>query len=308
MPADPTPDSPAVDDGASQRRTGLITGAASYLIWGFFPLFFTALAPATPLEILAHRIVWSLVAVTFVLVALRRPWSWLRTLLTGGRLPRITAAALFIATNWLTYIWAVNNGHVVEGSLGYFINPLVNIVLGVVLFGEKMTPRARVGVLFALAGVGVIAWEHWQGLWISLVLALSFGLYGAVKKGGLLPGLEGLFVESAVLMPLALPFLLWLGWQGTGLFGVDARLTGMLVLAGVLTALPLFLFAVAASRLPFGVIGVLQYLNPTLQFLLGITVLGQHVNASYWAGLVLVWIGSVIYLTGALHPGRRRPA
>ncbi len=295
----------ASSDPSRQRRLGMIAGASSYVIWGFFPLFFTSLTPATALEILAHRIVWSLAAVALVLVAVRRPWSWIRSLLSDRRLPRMAVAAVFIALNWLTYIWAVNNGHVVEGSLGYFINPLVNIVLGVLLFGERMGTRVRIGVLFALAGVAVIAWEHWQGLWISLVLAFSFGIYGVVKKGAPLPGLEGLFVESALLTPLALPYLMWLGWQGTGQFGVDARLSGMLVFAGVLTALPLFLFAVAAPRLPLGVVGVLQYLNPTLQFLLGITVLGQHVDASYWAGLVLVWIGSAVYLSGALR-GRRR--
>ena len=286
------------------RRGGLLPGVAAYLIWGVFPLMFAALVPASPLEILAHRIVWSLVAVGLVLLALRRPWSWVVALLRSRqRLLRMALAALLIATNWLTYIWAVNNGHVVEGSLGYFINPLLNIVLGVVLFGERMGRSGRTGALLALAGVGVIAWENWQGLWISLMLAGSFGLYGAVKKGAPLPALEGLFVESALLTPMALPYLLWLGSKGAGQFGSDARLSGLLVLAGVLTAVPLWLFAIAAVQLPYGVLGMLQYLGPTLQFLLGITVFGQHVNASYWAGLVLVWIGSAVYLTGAI--GRR---
>jgi len=289
--------------GEASRRAGLLPGVAAYLIWGVFPLMFAALVPATPLEILAHRIVWSLAAVGLVLVVLRRPWSWVLALVRSRRLLRMALAALLIAVNWLTFIWAVNNGHVVEGSLGYFINPLVNIALGVLLFGERMGRSGRTGALLALVGVGVIAWENWQGLWISLMLAGSFGLYGAVKKGAPLPALEGLFVESALLTPMALPYLLWLGSQGAGRFGSDARLSGLLVLAGVLTAVPLWLFAIAAVQLPYGVLGMLQYLGPTLQFVLGITVFGQHVNASYWVGLVLVWIGSAVYLTGAI--GRR---
>lgn len=285
-----------------------MSGVAAYLIWGFFPLMFAVLVPASPLEILAHRIVWSLVAVAVVLLILRRPWTWVKTVLRGKRLGRLVAASLLIGINWLVFIWAVNSGHVVEGSLGYFINPLVNIVLGVVLFGEKMGRSGRAGALLALVGVGVIAWENWQGLWISLVLAFTFGMYGAVKKRAPLPALEGLLVESALLTPLALPYLLWLASQGVGHFGVDARLSGLLILAGAFTALPLWFFALAAVRLPYGVLGILQYLGPTLQFLLGITVFGQHVNASYWVGLVVVWIGSAVYLTGALRRSRQELA
>lgn len=285
-----------------------MSGVSAYLIWGFFPLMFAVLVPASPLEILAHRIVWSLVAVAVVLLILRRPWTWVKTVLRGKRLGRLVAASLLIGINWLVFIWAVNSGHVVEGSLGYFINPLVNIVLGVVLFGEKMGRSGRAGALLALVGVGVIAWENWQGLWISLVLAFTFGMYGAVKKRAPLPALEGLLVESALLTPLALPYLLWLASQGVGHFGVDARLSGLLILAGAFTALPLWFFALAAVRLPYGVLGILQYLGPTLQFLLGITVFGQHVNASYWVGLVVVWIGSAVYLTGALRRSRQELA
>ena len=293
-------------DAGRERRIGLVSGVCAYVIWGFFPLMFAVLLPASPLEILAHRVIWSLVAVAIVLVALRHTWSWVRTVLRGGQLLRLIAAALLIGINWLGFIWAVTSGHVVEGSLGYFINPLVNIVLGVVLFGEKMGRSGRTGSLLALAGVIVIAWENWQGLWISLLLAVTFALYGAVKKRAPLPALEGLFVESALLTPLALPYLLWLAWAGSGHFGVDASLSVLLVVAGVLTALPLWFFAVAAVRLPYGVLGILQYLGPSLQFALGITVFGQQVNASYWAGLILVWIGSAVYLSGALRRSRHQ--
>ena len=176
--------------------------------------------------------------------------------------------------------------------------------LGVLFFGERMGRSAKIGTAFALVGVIVIAWGHSGGLWLSLLLAVSFGLYGAVKKRAPLPALEGLFVESALLAPAAVAYLVWLGLTGTGSFGTDARLSFFLVVAGVLTALPLWLFAVAATRLPYGLLGVLQYLAPTIQLALGILVFHQHVSADYWAGLVLVWTGSAVYLTGAVRRSR----
>lgn len=291
-------------DAARERSTGLAAGITAYLIWGFFPLLFAVLVPATPLEILAHRVLWSLLAVVLVLAVLRRRWGWVRSVWRGPRRKRLAAAAVLIGLNWLTFIWAVNSGHVVEASLGYFINPLLNIVLGVWLFGERMGRSGMTGSLLALAGVSVIAWENWATLWVSLVLASTFALYGAVKKRAPLPALEGLAVESALLTPLAVPYLLWLGASGLGQFGVDARTSWLLVLAGILTAVPLWFFAIAATRLPYGVLGILQYLGPTIQFLLGLTVFGQRVNASYWVGLVLVWVGSAVYLSGALRRSR----
>ena len=288
-----------------ERSRGLAAGIAAYGIWGFFPLLFPLLLPAGPLEILAHRVIWSLVAVGSALVLLRHRWGWLRAALRPPMLGWMLAASALIAVNWLTFIWAVNTNHVVEASLGYFINPLVNIVLGVQLFGERMSRGGLVGTLFALAGVGAIAWENWAYLWVSLALAASFSLYGAVKKRATLPPLEGLFIESALLTPLTAGHLLWLTVAGVGVFGTDARASGLLVLAGVLTAVPLWLFAIAAPRLPFGVVGVLQYLGPTIQFILGITVFGQRVTPSYWVGLVLVWAGSAVYLSSALRGSRR---
>lgn len=283
-------------DAAAERSRGLASGIAAYVIWGFFPLLFPLLKPAGAFEILAHRIIWSLVAVALALVLLRHPWGWLRSALTRERLPRIVAAAFLVGLNWLVFIWAVNSNHVVEASLGYFINPLLNIVLGVLIFGERMSRAGLAGTLLATAGVAVIAWENWAGLWVSLTLALTFGLYGAVKKKASAPPLGGLFLESAILLPFALAYWGWLVVTGASQFGADARTSGLLILAGVLTALPLWLFAIAAPRLPFGVVGILQYLGPTIQFALGLTVFGQHVLASYWAGLVLVWVGSVVYL------------
>jgi len=179
-------------------------------------------------------------------------------------------------------------------------------VLGVLLFRERLTRGGLVGTLLAFGGVVVIAWDSWRGLWVSLALALSFGLYAAVKKSARLPALQGLLVESGLLAPLALPYLVFLGVTGVGAFGTTPAASGLLVLAGVLTAVPLWLFAIAAPRLPLGVVGILQYLGPSIQFLLGITVFGQVVSPSYWAGLVLVWSGSAVYLTSAFA-GSVRP-
>lgn len=297
MPPQPEPAHP-------EQGAGLLAGAVAYLLWGVFPVFFAMLRPALPLEILAHRIVWSLVFVTVLLLALRHPWGWLRAAFAGRRGLALVAAAVFVAINWLTYIVAVLSGYVVEASLGYFINPLVNVALGVLLFGERVGRGARVGGLLALAGVVVIAAGNWRTLWISLVLAFSFGLYGAVKKRLTLPALEGLFAESLVLAPAAAGYLGVLAATGASHFTATPALPWLLALSGVLTATPLWLFAVAARRLPLGIVGMLQYIAPTCQFLLGITVFGQRVTPSYWAGLVLVWLGSAAYLRFTLA-GRR---
>jgi len=286
------------------RRTGLVAGVTAYVLWGLLPLFWTLLKAAGPLEILAERIVWSFVSVVIALLVLRRSWRWVPGVFTRVNFPRLAAAAVLIAVNWLTYIFAVNNGHVVEASLGYFINPLVNVVFGVLLFGERLGTGGRIGGLLALAGVAVIAWGSWSTLWISLALAASFGLYGVAKKKAHLPALEGLAVESGFLLVPSVAYVAWLAAHGMGQFGLTASMTTLLVLTGPITALPLWLFAIAAPRLPFGVVGVLQYLAPTIQFLMGVLVFGEHVTPAYWAGLVLVWAGSAVYLTTTLRPAR----
>ena len=286
-----------------RRQHGLAAGVAAYVLWGLLPLFWPLLQPAGALEVLAQRIWWSMVAVLLALLALRTKWGWIRAAMRGAHGRMMVAAALLVGVNWLTYIWAVNNGHVVETSLGYFINPLVNVVLGVLLFGERLSAGARIGGLLALAGVAVIAVGNAPTLWISLLLAGSFALYGVVKKKAHLPALRGLLLESALLLPLALPYLVFLEVTGRGHGAVSPGLTALFILSGVVTAVPLWLFAVAAPRLPFGIVGVLQYVAPTIQFLLGVAVFREHVTVSYWIGLVLVWCGSAVYLWFTL----RRP-
>ena len=294
---------------ADQRRQGLIAGVTTYLLWGLMPLYWRLVAFAGPLEIMAQRIVWSFVLVAAVLVGLRTPWRRLvAPILDRRHTARLVAVAVLISINWLTYIVAVNSGHVVEASLGYFINPLVNVLFGVLMFGETLGLGGRLGGGLALAGVVVIAAGSWATLWISLLLAGSFGLYGVVKKKLHLPAAEGLLVETGLLLPFAAAYAVFLAATGAATFGRSVPETALLVLLGPATAIPLWLFAIAATRLPLGVVGVLQYLAPTLQFLLGITLFGEHVTASYWVGLVLVWAGSIVYLTLTLRARSPEPA
>lgn len=284
------------------RNQALAAGFSAYLLWGLFPPYFALLLPSTPLEILSHRIFWSFVSVLAVLLVLRGGWAWVREgVFTKATFPKLLLAAVLIAANWLTYIWAVNNGHVVEASMGYFINPLVSVILGVLIFRERLGLGGRIGGTVALLGVVVISWGHWTTLWISLALAFSFGFYGAVKKSAHLSGLQGLLVESGLLFPLAAGYLGVLAAQGTGRFGTTPGLTLLLAASGIVTALPLWLFAVAAPRLSLGVLGVLQYVAPTMQFLFGILLFAEPVSLSYWIGLILIWIGSAVYLTLTLR-------
>lgn len=275
-----------------------------YVLWGLFPLFWPLLKPAGALEILAHRLVWSAVLVALVMIITRASWRWVPMVFTRKNFFVLGAAAGLLAINWLTYIFAVNAGHVIEGSLGYFINPLVSVLLGVWLFGERLGRTGRIGSLLAFAGVVVIAWSSWQTLWISLLLAFSFGFYGATKKRSPLPALPGLLVESGFLFLPALGYLLFLAWQGTGQFGTSTQASLLLMASGAVTAIPLWLFAIAAPKLPLGLIGILQYLAPTIQLLLGVFVFGQVVSPSYWAGMVLVWVGCAVFLSGALRTGK----
>ncbi len=290
---------PTDDRAADVRATtqGLIT----YILWGFTALYWPLIKQAGALELLANRVVWSLVLVVIMLLVLRKPWTWLKSL--RFLWPRLLGASVFIALNWLTYIWAVNNGHVAEASLGYFLNPLLNVVLGMVVFAERPAKQSLLGIGFAAIGVAVIAVVMTKTIWVALVLATSFAIYGVFKKRAVLGALEGLAVESGILVPIALGYLIWLGPSqhlGTGV-GPTLLLLG----AGVITAVPLYLFAMAAPRIPLGTLGMMQFISPTIQLLTGIFVLHQAVPPLYFVGLALVWVGLGFYLTGSLRSTRR---
>ncbi|MFB7517783.1 EamA family transporter RarD [Streptomyces sp. NPDC056144] len=287
-------------------RTGLLYGFGAYAVWGLVPLFWPLLKPAGAVEILAHRMVWSLAVVGLALLALRR-WSWIPELVRDPRkLGLIALAAAVIAVNWGLYIWSVNNERVVEASLGYFINPLVTIALGVLALKERLRPVQWAAVGVGLAAVLVLAIGYGRPPWISLTLAFSFGIYGLVKKKVNLGGLESLAAETAVLFLPALGYLVWLGTQGTLVFGTEGLgHAALLASTGIVTAVPLICFGAAAIRVPLSTLGLLQYLAPTFQFLLGVVYFHEEMPPERWAGFSLVWLALTILTWDALRTARR---
>jgi chloramphenicol-sensitive protein RarD len=317
--ADGTADGTAGDDAAGdatlaaaqrgERRAGLLHGTAAYTIWGVLPLYWQLLKPAGALEILAHRMVWSLVVVLVVLLVTRR-WAWVSVLLRSPRrLGLVVAAAVLVTVNWGCYIWAVNSGHVVEASLGYFVNPLVTIALGVLVLRERLRPAQWVAVGTGAAAVVVLTAGYGRLPWIALTLAVTFALYGLIKKRVGIGPLESVAAETAVQFLPALGYLLVLGGRG------DATLTthgpghaALLAGAGLVTAVPLLLFGAAAIRLPLSTVGLLQYLAPLFQFLLGLFWFHEPMPPARWAGFALVWVALALLTADALRTAHRARA
>lgn len=291
----------------SPYRAGLIFGLAAYLIWGVFPIYFKALVHVAPTEILAHRIFWSLLLLV-VLVSFLRRWAQIRAAVTTSRvLMTLIASAALIAINWLVYIYAVVSDHVLEGSLGYYLNPLVNVILGVVLLKEKLTRAQVLATALAGAGVAVLAFGAGSALWISLALAFSFGLYGFVRKIAPVDSLEGLSIETALLAPLALGWLLWLGARGEGGFAAHGATTDILLaLGGAFTAIPLLLFTAAARRLPYSTLGFLQFIAPTLQFLLAVLLFGEPLTTAHLICFGAIWTALIIFTLDGVRSARRQ--
>nr|WP_308293231.1 EamA family transporter RarD [Streptomyces sp. YS415] len=289
-----------------ERHIGLLNGFAAYGMWGLFPLFFPLLKPAEPVEVLAHRMVWSLVAVALALLVLRR-WRWAGELLRQPRrLALIAVASAVIAVNWGVYIWAVNNDRVVEASLGYFINPLVTIAMGVLLLKERLRPVQWAAVGIGFAAVLVLTIGYGRPPWISLVLAFSFATYGLVKKKVNLSGLESLAAETAIQFLPALAFLVWLSADGGSTFTSEGPgHAALLATTGLVTALPLVCFGAAAIRVPLSTLGLLQYLAPVFQFLLGILYFREAMPAERWAGFALVWLALTLLTADAWRSARR---
>ncbi|MFB6843812.1 EamA family transporter RarD [Streptomyces sp. NPDC056373] len=275
-------------------------------MWGLVPLFWPLLKPAGAAEILAHRMVWSLVFVGAALLVMRR-WAWAGELLRQPRkLALITVAAAVITVNWGLYIWSVNSGHVVEASLGYFINPLVTIAMGVLLLKERLRPVQWAAVGTGVVAVVVLTIGYGRPPWISLCLAFSFATYGLVKKKVGLGGIESLAAETAIQFLPALGFLVWLSARGDSTFATEG--TGhaaLLASAGIVTALPLVCFGAAAIRVPLSTIGLLQYSTPVLQFLLGILYFHEAMPPERWAGFALVWLALTLLTWDALRAARR---
>ncbi|OIK00053.1 EamA family transporter RarD [Streptomyces colonosanans] len=294
------------EESKGERRTGLLNGFAAYGMWGLVPLFWPLLKPAGAMEILAHRMVWSLVLVALVLLVMRR-WAWAGELLRQPRkLALITVAAAVITVNWGVYIWAVNSGHVVEASLGYFINPLVTIAMGVLILKERLRPVQWAAVAVGFAAVVVLTLGYGRPPWISLCLAFSFATYGLVKKKVNLGGIESLAAETAVQFLPALAYLLWLSAHGDSTFtDHGSGHAALLAATGVVTALPLVCFGAAAIRVPLSTLGLLQYLAPVFQFLLGILYFHEAMPPERWAGFALVWLALSLLTGDALRTARR---
>jgi chloramphenicol-sensitive protein RarD len=290
----------------SDERRGYLYGLVAYALWGFFPIYFKLLRPSPPLEILAHRVVWSVVFISLLLAGMRN-WRFLGRLVRDRRLlGGVTLAAILIAVNWGTYIMGVNSSRVVETALGYFITPLVVVLLGVTVQRERLRSWQWVAVGIGAAAVAVLTIDYGHLPYIALLLAASFGSYSLIKKRLSLPPAEGLFVESAVLALPALAYLGWLNATGGAQFGhVSALHTTLMVFSGLATAVPLLLFAAAANRVPLVGLGVLQYVAPILQLGCGVLVFHEPMPPARLAGFALVWIALIIFTADGLRGARR---
>ena len=288
-------DRPRNQANSGVSRFGLLSGIGAYTLWGFAALYWPLAEPASALEILAHRVVWTLV-VCLILVPVVKAWPDVKRAFATPRLLGLMAlAALLISLNWGTFIWAVIHNEALQASLGYFINPIISVMLGVLIFGERMRPAQ-----WLAAGIGSLAMVilvlGFGGVpWVSLILAVSFGLYGLVKKRADLDAIPSLTVESALSFPLAAGYLLWLAASGTLAFGTSPAQTAVLMGAGLVTAVPLLLFGAAAVRLPLSTLGILQYIGPVIQFLVALLIFGETMTWQRWAGFILIWIALIVF-------------
>lgn len=301
VPVVPSPSRSA----AAPTGSALAAAAGAFAIWGLFPLYLRAIHMVPALQIVAHRVAW---ACLFVLgwMAMRGELSGLRTALARpGLLPRLAAAAVLISINWLAYVWGVSTGHVVETSLGYFINPLVNVLLGVVVLSERLNRAQWISVGLAAAGVLYLTVTAGRPPWIALTLAVSFGTYGLIRKTAQVDALPGLAIETALLAPVAAGYLVWCAMKGSGAMGSEGPLVDwLLVGSGVATAVPLFLFAFGARRLAYSMVGVLQYIGPSLQLACALLVFGEPFGHDRAVGFALIWSALLVYAADGLVRSR----
>jgi chloramphenicol-sensitive protein RarD len=277
-------------------RSGLLYAGGAFFIWGAVPLYFATLRAVPAFEIIAHRVLWSMGFVGLLLGA-TRGFAQVRTVLQEPRLvARLALTSALVTGNWLTFVWAVNAGRILDTSLGYYITPLVNVLLGLVILRERLRPAQWIAVLLAVAGVLNQVWRLGQLPWISLVLALSFGSYGLFRKQVRVDPVVGLLVETGLASPFALAYLAYLGWAGSVRFGHGSHVTdALLMFLGVVTAVPLMMFAAGAQRLRLSTVGFLQYIAPSMSFLLAVFVYGEHLGAAQVTTFVCIWAGIAVY-------------
>ena len=290
----------------SNERRGLLAGLGAWVIWGLFPLYWRSMKPATPWELLAHRVLWAVVWVGLALLVIRR-WGEVRNVFRNARTAWIlVAASLAIGANWGLFIYGVNADRTIEVSLGYYMNPLVSVIIAVLFFAERLRPLQWAAIGVATVAVVVLTVEVGRFPILGLSLAVSFGVYGGLKKLSPTPPMIGLMVEALVLLPAALIFLGYLVQQGQSSFGQHgAGHAALIVLMGVVTAVPLVLFAVSAQAIPLSTLGLMQYLTPSMQLILGVAVFHEPMAPAQWLGFAIVWTALAIFSYDALRNARR---
>ena len=273
-------------------------------MWGLFPLYWPLLEPANPLEIVSHRAVWTLVFCLIVLALSKQIHTTLAVMKNPKTMAALLLSTILVSINWITYIWAVNHGHVVEAALGYYINPLIIIAFGVILLREKMRPLQWVAVGIAAVGVLVLTIDYGRLPWVAISLALSWGSYGLVKKKLNLGALEGLAIETLISFIPYAAYIIYLGQQGTGQFGHKPLLTILLISAGAVTAIPLLSFNGSTTRLPYSTIGLLQYITPTIQFSIGVWLRHEDMPTARWIGFIVIWFALAALATDLVRSSR----
>jgi chloramphenicol-sensitive protein RarD len=287
-------------------KKGVLAALSAYLLWGFFPIYWKSIHAVPAFEILCHRVVWSMLFLIIIL-SIRKHWNWLRPALTAPKtiLPFV-ASGFVLAGNWLTYIWGVNSGHIVETSLGYFINPLVNVLLGVVFLKERLRRIQWLSIAMAFTGVLYLTFQYGQFPWIALTLAFSFGFYGLMRKTARLASLEGLSVEMAVLFLPALIFISYFEYNGSGSFLAGSAFTKTLLpVSGLVTSIPLLLFAYGARNITLTTLGLLQYIAPTLQLTVGVFIYMESFPKTRIIGFTFIWVALLVYSIEGLLVGKR---
>jgi len=295
----------ASETAKRSARVGVAYGLAAYLAWGLVPIYFKAVAQVAPLEVLTHRVIWSVALLAGLMLARRRVRLVLEAARSRRTMVTLLGTTVLIACNWFIFIWSVANNHVLQASLGYYINPLVNVLLGVVFLKERLRPGQTVSVVLAATGVTYLALSYGRLPWIALMLAGSFGLYGLLRKTAPVGSLVGLTVETTLLAPLAVGYALYLWMTGNGSFARgDLGIDGLLALAGVVTAVPLLWFTSAARRLRLTTMGFLQYLAPTGHFLLAVLAYREQFTAAQAVTFVCIWAALAIYSFDTVRAGR----
>lgn len=296
---------PTLEQSADSRaRAGLIYGLAAYGLWGIMPIYFKWLQAVPSIDIVAHRIIWSLI-VLVLLVSVARAWDQIRSAIRSGKaMAMLFVTAILIGINWLLYVYAINSGHILAGSLGYYLNPLANILLGRFILKERLTAMQWAAVAIAAGGIAVLAMGALGTLWISLTLCFSFATYGLLRKIIHVESLAGLTVETALLFPIALIWLLLGGAEGRPMLGSGGQETALLMAAGVVSTVPLLCFTAAARRLAYSTVGMLQFIAPTLQFLLAVAVYDEPFTLAHAIAFGCIWTALVLYVSAMVRDRR----